>query len=76
MDIHDFRQLNPPEPLNRALALADRLAPGESVVVLTPFWPAPLLEALRDRHILRHARMLPDGGCEIHLEGANGPDRR
>lgn len=75
MDIHDFRQLNPPEPLSRALALADRLAPGEAVIVLTPFWPAPLLEALRDRGLLRHAKMLPEGGCEIHLEGADGPDR-
>lgn len=75
MDIHDFRKLNPPEPLNRALALADRLAPGEAVVVLTPFWPAPLLEALRDRGLLRRAKMLPEGGCEIHLERADGPDR-
>ena len=75
MDIHDFRQLNPPVPLNLALALADRLAPGEAIVVLTPFSPAPLLEALREHHILRHARILPDGGCEIHLEGVNGPDR-
>lgn len=74
VDTFDFRSLNPPEPLNRALAIADRLLPGESAVVLTPFWPAPLLDALRDRRLLRHATMRADGGCEIHLEAPRGED--
>lgn len=39
----DLRSLCAPEPLLRALAAADALAPGEAVAVLTPMLPRPLL---------------------------------
>lgn len=70
----DFRNLNPPEPLNRALQLADGLLPGQCLAVLTPFWPMPLLQALANRGLVCSARMLEDGGCEVCIEAERGPD--
>ena len=42
----DLRPLTAPEPLLRALAAAEALAPGEAVAVLTPMLPRPLLMEL------------------------------
>ena len=39
----DLRQFAAPEPFLRALEAADALAPGESVAVLAPMLPRPLL---------------------------------
>lgn len=39
----DLRHLSAPAPMLRALEAADMLAPGESVAVLAPMLPRPLL---------------------------------
>lgn len=42
----DLRHLEAPEPMLRALAAADRLAPGEAVAIVAPRLPRPLLMEL------------------------------
>lgn len=42
----DLRHLPAPEPMLRALAAADALAPGEAVAVIAPMLPRPLLAEL------------------------------
>jgi len=42
----DLRHLEAPEPMLRALAAADRLAPGETVAIVAPRLPRPLLMEL------------------------------
>lgn len=42
----DLRHLEAPEPMLRALDAADRLAPGEAVVIVAPRLPRPLLMEL------------------------------
>ena len=64
----DLRDLAAPEPLLRALAAADRLAPGARVCVLTPLLPHPLLAALAERGLCVHAEELPDGGARVRIE--------
>lgn len=64
----DLRDLPAPEPLLRALALADALEAGAGLVVLTPLWPQPLLAALDERGLRHRAQALPDGGARIHIE--------
>lgn len=39
----DLRRLEAPEPMLRALAAAERLAPGEAVAIVAPRLPRPLL---------------------------------
>ncbi len=64
----DLRDLPAPEPLLQALALADALPPGGSVVVLTPLWPHPLLAALAERGLHHHAEALSDEGVRVRIE--------
>lgn len=61
----DLRWLPSPEPLERALAAADALAPGQAVQVLTPRLPLPLFEALRERGLHARAFVLPGGGARV-----------
>ncbi|MEY2161235.1 MULTISPECIES: DUF2249 domain-containing protein [Pseudomonadota] len=42
----DLRHLEAPEPMVRALDAANRLAPGEAVVIVAPRLPRPLLMEL------------------------------
>jgi hypothetical protein len=42
----DLRHLEAPEPMLRALAAADQLAPGEAVAIVAPRLPRPLLMEL------------------------------
>jgi hypothetical protein len=63
----DWRALPPPEPLQRALALADALPPGATASVLTPCWPAPLLTALDERGLLWSAGNAADGGVRVRF---------
>lgn len=61
----DLRSLQPPEPMQQALAAADRLAPGEVLEVLTPLMPMPLLSALAERGLQAQATTLPEGGAKV-----------
>ncbi len=61
----DLRGLAPPEPMLRALAAADALTPGQSIQVLTPLLPTPLLETLTARGLHTVACELPEGGARV-----------
>lgn len=63
----DFRALPAPEPLLRALAAAEALAPGQSCTVLTPLLPTPLLDALAERGLRHEATLLRAGGARIRI---------
>ncbi|WP_130619672.1 DUF2249 domain-containing protein [Dyella amyloliquefaciens] len=61
----DLRSLQPPEPMQQALAAADRLAPGQVLEVLTPLMPMPLLSALAERGLQAQAITLSGGGAKV-----------
>jgi hypothetical protein len=61
----DLRGLPSPEPMQRALAAAEALAPGQSVQVLTPLLPLPLLEVLTARGFATSASLLPGGAARV-----------
>ncbi|PWK85777.1 DUF2249 domain-containing protein [Fulvimonas soli] len=71
----DLRRLPAPEPLQRALAAADALLPGQSLRVLTPLLPAPLLDALAQRGLHARAEPLAEGGAQVTIrrDAAHGP---
>ena len=71
-DAVDLRGLPAPEPLLRALAMANDLEVGDDIVVLTPMWPHPLLAELDERGLSYRARALPDGGARILIERPRG----
>lgn len=61
----DLRRLPSPQPMLRALAAADALAPGQALQVLTPLLPLPLLDALAARGLHASASVLPAGGARV-----------
>lgn len=68
----DLRSLQPPEPMQQALAAAERLVPGQAVEVWTPFMPMPLLSALAERGLQAQATALPEGGAKVVIRCATG----
>lgn len=71
----DLRALPAPEPMMRALEAADALGPGQTVELLTPLLPTPLLDVLAGRRLQVHAEMLPAGGARVrvHRPDDDGP---
>lgn len=63
----DLRTLPAPEPLERALAAAGELAPGEEIEVLTPMMPFPLLQLLSARGFDAAAELLPGGHARVRV---------
>ncbi len=63
----DLRGFDAPEPMQRALALADALPPGGAVCVLTPRLPLPLLDALGGRGLQYRATLLDDGCARVWI---------
>jgi hypothetical protein len=70
----DLRWLPSPEPMLRALAIADALLPGQAVQVLTPLLPTPLLDALVLRGMQATAFALPTGGARVLIRCPGGDD--
>lgn len=73
----DLRDLPAPEPMLRALEIADALAPGGQACVLTPMFPAPLFDALDARGLRHRAEPHPAHGVRVlilrpFLDGATG----
>lgn len=64
----DLRHLPAPEPLERAMAAADALAPGAKFEALTPMLPIPLLQLLEARGFAAQAELLKDGSARILVE--------
>ena len=69
----DLRHLPAPEPMQRALDATDALLPGQSLSVLTPMVPTPLLEMLAARGLLTAVSPLAGGAARV-LIYCPGPD--
>ncbi|MFH1045146.1 MAG: DUF2249 domain-containing protein [Pseudomonadota bacterium] len=66
----DGRGMEPPEPLELAVAALGTLAPGEELVMLLNCEPHPLY-AILDRNGYRHrSERRADGSNEIHIQKA------
>jgi uncharacterized protein (DUF2249 family) len=63
----DLRDLPPPMPFQQALAAAEALHPGQTLVVLTPLWPWPLLEALEMRGLEWGCQPCADRGVRVSI---------
>lgn len=63
----DLRGLVAPEPMQRAIAAAEALRPGQSIDVLTPLIPMPLLAALAERGWQAQVVSLPEGGARVTI---------
>jgi Uncharacterized conserved protein (DUF2249) len=57
--------------MQRALAAADALLPGQSLEVLTPLVPMPLLSALAERGMQAQAVPLAEGGARVLIRWAD-----
>lgn len=66
----DGRDLQPPEPLERALAELATLAPGEELVMLLRCEPLPLYSVLERNGFAWHASFRADGTNEIRIHKA------
>jgi uncharacterized protein (DUF2249 family) len=66
----DGRDLQPPEPLERALAELASLAPGEELVMLLRCEPLPLYSLLERNGFAWCANLRPDGTNEIRIRKA------
>lgn len=64
----DGRDMLPPEPLERALAALDTMAPGEELVLLLHCEPLPLYAILERGGHRYHAARCSDGSNEIHIK--------
>lgn len=67
----DLRHLPAPEPLERAMAAVDALAPGAKLEVWTPMLPIPLLQLLDARGFKTGAELVKDGTARIFVERGN-----
>lgn len=61
----DARYLEPPEPMQQALAALDTLKPGERLRMLLHREPFPLYAILRERGFMHRTTQLPDDCYEI-----------
>lgn len=65
--VHDVRKLPCPQPLEMALALANALVPGQSVRLLTPQYPTPLLALLAEQGLQTQVFNLPGGDVCVQI---------
>ena len=64
----DGRDMQPPEPLERALIELATLAPGEEIVMLLRCEPLPLYALLARNGFRYHAKVMSDGTNEIRIQ--------
>lgn len=64
---HDLRTLPCPQPLEIALALAHALKPGQSVRLLTPQRPTPLLELMAAQGLQTEVFILSGGDACVYI---------
>jgi uncharacterized protein (DUF2249 family) len=69
----DLRDLDPPEPMVRALECAESLAVGRTMAALLPREPVFLLEELNQRGHPWRGAFLPDNGYRIIVRAKEGP---
>lgn len=66
----DGRDLQPPEPLELALAELASLAPGEELVMLLRCEPLPLYSILDRNGFGYRSKIRPDGSNEVRIRRA------
>jgi uncharacterized protein (DUF2249 family) len=66
----DGRDMEPPEPLELALAALATLPPGEELVMLLRCEPLPLYSILDRKGFRYRAERRADGSNEIHIKKA------
>jgi len=66
----DGRDMEPPEPLELAVAALATLAPGEELVMLLRCEPLPLYAILESNGFRYRAELRADGSNEIHIHKA------
>jgi hypothetical protein len=66
----DGRDMEPPEPLERALAELATLAPGEELVLLLRCEPLPLYSILERGGFGYRSKLMPDGSNEVRIKKA------
>jgi uncharacterized protein (DUF2249 family) len=66
----DGRDLQPPEPLELALAALDALPEGDELVLLLYCQPHPLFQILRRNGYVWQEDIQPDGTHEIRIRRA------
>jgi hypothetical protein len=64
----DGRELQPPEPLELALAALASLAPGEELVLLLRCEPVPLYSILDRNGYAYRSKLMPDGSNEVRIQ--------
>ena len=67
MSYLDLRHLSAPEPMLRTLVASEALARGDTLEVLTPPLPAPLLQLLELRGFEASASLLQDGSAYVRV---------
>ena len=68
--IIDGRDMQPPEPLERALTELATLAPDQELVMLLHCEPLPLYAILERNGFRHHSTLLPDGTNEVRIRKA------
>jgi AcrR family transcriptional regulator len=66
--VEDLRDLEPPEPMERVLAAAAALAPGEVYLARLPRFPRMLVPHLEERGLAFAILERPDGAALLRLE--------
>jgi len=66
----DGRDMEPPEPLELAVAALATLAPGEELVMLLRCEPLPLYAILERNGFGYRSKRRPDGSNEIRIQKA------
>ena len=64
----DGRDMEPPEPLERAMAALATLAPGEELVMLLHCEALPLYSMLERNGFGYRSRLRPDGSNEVRIQ--------
>jgi uncharacterized protein (DUF2249 family) len=66
----DGRDMQPPEPLEKALEALDTLAPDGEIILLLHCQPHPLYQILRRNGYVWTETLQADGTNEIHIRKA------
>jgi uncharacterized protein (DUF2249 family) len=66
----DGRDMQPPEPLEKALEALDRLQPGGEMLLMLYCHPVPLFNILRNNGYIWQEEVREDGTHEIRIRHA------
>ncbi len=61
------------EPFPHIMAAVDKLAKGESLVILAPFEPVPLVKLMKEKGYEHFSTRLPDGTWQVKFVESRRP---